>query len=71
MSKTSSKITVKKSSAKKGKKWLIKDGRKVVGRSDTKAKAERSAGYRQEAIAKKQAKTPERVVKSSKVIRVM
>lgn len=62
-------IKVTKSIAKNTKKkWLIKDGRRVVGRSDTKAKAERSAGYRMEAIAKK----PEpRIVKNSKSIRVM
>lgn len=66
-------IKVKKSTAKNTKKkWLIKDGRRVVGRSDTKAKAERSAGYRMEAVMKKQVKpADERIVKNTKGIRVM
>lgn len=40
---------------KQGKKWLIikVDGNIIVGRSDTKAKALRSIGYREEAEAKK------------------
>lgn len=52
---------------KKGKKYLIirDEDNIVVGKSDSKAKAKRSIGYRMEAVAKKEE------IKSKGVIKVL